>query len=122
ALLVGYLLVDRQINVDKAIEILESIIGIGTKEQDCEALYWLARAYMTKQELKMALSLLKRIYTHYAEFPDWRDTAKLAAAKIFVYHNHQDVAKRLYEEIIKARGKDDPASQQALEEMKFFKL
>ncbi len=122
ALLVGYLLVDRQINVDKAIEILESIIGIGTKEQDCEALYWLARAYMTKQELKMALSLLKRIYTHYAEFPDWRDTAKLDAAKIFVYHNHQDVAKRLYEEIIKARGKDDPASQQALEEMKFFKL
>lgn len=122
AILIGYLLVDRQINVDKAIEVLENIIGIGTKEQDCEALYWLARAYMTKQELKKALSLLKRIYTHYAEFPDWRDTAKLDAAKIFVYYNHPDIARRLYEEIIKARGKDDPASQQAQEEMKFFKL
>ncbi|MGB9824055.1 MAG: tetratricopeptide repeat protein [Candidatus Hydrothermia bacterium] len=122
SILMGFLLVDRQADIDKAINILEEVIGAGTKEQDCEALYWLAKAYITKQELRKALSILKRIYTYYTEFADWRDTAKLDAAKIFVYYNHREIAKKLYNEIIKMRSPDDPASQQAKEEMEFFKL
>uniref|UniRef100_A0A7C2P4C1 Tetratricopeptide repeat protein n=1 Tax=candidate division WOR-3 bacterium TaxID=2052148 RepID=A0A7C2P4C1_UNCW3 len=118
----GFQLVERQINPEKAIEVLEKIIGIGTKTQDCEALYWLSRAYMLSNDLKMALATLKRIYTYYKEFPDWRDTAKLDAAKILVYFNYREMAKNLYYEIIKSRGQNDPLSQEALNQMEFFKL
>jgi tetratricopeptide (TPR) repeat protein len=118
----GFQLVDKQVNPDKAIKVLEGIIGVGTKTQDCEALYWLSRAYMLTQDLKMALATLKRIYTYYNEFPDWRDTAKLDAAKILIYFNYRDMAKNLYNDIIKTRGKNDPLSQEALNQMEFFKL
>jgi tetratricopeptide (TPR) repeat protein len=118
----GFQLVDKQVNPDKAIKVLEGIIGVGTKTQDCEALYWLSRAYMLTQDLKMALATLKRIYTYYNEFPDWRDTAKLDAAKILIYFNYKDMAKNLYNDIIKTRGQNDPLSQEALNQMEFFKL
>lgn len=118
----GFQLVERQIDPEKAIYVLGKIIGIGTKVQDCEALYWLSRAYMLTQDLKMALATLKRIYTYYKEFPDWRDTAKLDAAKILVYFNYRETAKNLYHEIIKSRGQNDPLSQEALNQIEFFKL
>ncbi len=122
AILMGYLMVENQRNPEKAIEILNQVIGTGTKIQDCEALYWLSRAYVTTQDLKAALATLKRIYTYYQEFPDWRDTAKLDAAKLLVYFNNNEMARNLYNEIIKSRAKDDPISQEAQNQKEFFKL
>jgi len=122
SIFLGYLMVENQKDDEKAIEILKEVIGIGTKAQDCEALYWLSRGYLSTQDLRSALASLKRIYNYYTELADWRDTAKLDAAKIFVYLNHRDIAKNLYDEVIKTRGKDDPLSQEALSQKEFFKL
>ncbi len=118
----GFQLLEYQQTPEKAINILSKIIGLGSKEQDCEALYWLSRAYLLRQDLKNALTTLKRIYTHYSEFSDWRDMAKLDAAKILVYYNYRDDAKRLYQEVIKSRKPGDPISEEAKSQMEFFKL
>ena len=115
----GYFLLAHD-RLEEAIGILDEIEGIGHEKDIVETLYWKSKAYIGRKMLRQALVLLQRIYVYHQHLADWRDTARLEAARIFIALGRKEKGIGLYKTVLKIRGSKDPLGAQAEKELKIF--
>jgi len=115
----GYYLLTHD-RLEEAIRVLDEIEGIGHEKDIVETLYWKSKAYTGRRMLRQALVLLQRIYAFHPHLADWRDTARLEAARLFITLDRKEKGINLYKTVLKVRGNKDPLGAQAEKELKIF--